>query len=55
MPLLAGREAEHLATALLEFKRDQRPWATVMHQLAKGYSDDEIWRIARYFATLESR
>ncbi len=52
VPLLAGRDAEQLATALLEYKYGKRPEATLMHQHAKGYTDDEIRRIARHFSTL---
>jgi sulfide dehydrogenase cytochrome subunit len=34
---------------LLDFKEGRRP-ATLMHQLAKGYSDAELKAIATYFA-----
>lgn len=47
IPPLAGRDAEQLYRTLLEFRNDQRPAATVMHQHAKGYTDDELQRIAR--------
>ena len=50
VPSLAGRKADELLRALLEFKTNQRPAATVMHQHAKGYSDDELRRIAQFFA-----
>jgi len=33
-----------------DFKAGRRT-ATIMHQLAKGYSDDEIVAIATYFAS----
>jgi cytochrome c553 len=32
-----------------DFKAGRKP-ATIMHQLAKGYSDDQIQAIAAYFA-----
>jgi sulfide dehydrogenase cytochrome subunit len=51
IPALAGRDAGALLRALLEFKRGERPTATVMHQHAKGYSDDELRRIANVFAS----
>ncbi|PIV71716.1 MAG: cytochrome C, partial [Rhodocyclales bacterium CG17_big_fil_post_rev_8_21_14_2_50_68_7] len=35
---------------LKEFRAGERKVATVMHQHAKGYSDDQIERIAAYFA-----
>lgn len=34
---------------LLAFKHDQRP-ATIMNRIAKGYSDDELARIAAFIA-----
>ncbi len=50
-PSLGGRDADSLYRTLIEFKTGQRPAATVMHQLTKGYTDDELLRIARAFAT----
>jgi cytochrome subunit of sulfide dehydrogenase len=47
---LAGRDADTLYRALIEFKTGQRPAATVMHQHTKGYTDDELRRIAQVFA-----
>ncbi|MGY0196750.1 c-type cytochrome [Leptothrix sp. BB-4] len=55
IPLIAGRDAETLYRTLLEFKNGQRPAATVMHQHAKGYSDDELRRIAQALAAPASR
>ena len=55
IPAIAGRGADTLYRALIEFKGGQRPAATVMHQHAKGYSDDELRRIAQYFAALPVR
>lgn len=55
VPTLAGRNADQLLQALLEFKNNQRPAATVMHQHAKGYTDDELRRIARVFAAQPAR
>lgn len=49
IPPIAGLEATRLFTLLKEFKEDQRP-ATVMHQHAKGYTDEELQRLANYFA-----
>jgi sulfide dehydrogenase cytochrome subunit len=50
IPAISGRDAEQLYRTLLEFKNGQRPAATVMHQHAKGYTDDELRRIAQAFA-----
>lgn len=49
LPALAGQSAASLATALREFKAGTRP-ATVMHQIAKGYSDEQIALLAAYFS-----
>ena len=49
VPGLAGMPAGYLAEQMKAFKAGTRP-ATVMHQLAKGYSDAQIEQIAAYFA-----
>lgn len=49
VPGLAGLPAEYLAEQMRAFKAGTRP-ATVMHQLAKGYSDAQIDQLAAYFA-----
>ncbi len=49
IPPLAGRDRAELEEALLGFKAATRP-ATIMHQIAKGYSDDELKAFAAYFA-----
>lgn len=49
MPGIAGRSKESLAGTLKEFKGGKRP-ATIMHQLAKGYTDEQLELIAAYFA-----
>jgi len=46
---LAGVNKDDLVKSMQDFKTGRRP-ATVMHQLAKGYSDDQIVAIAAYFA-----
>jgi cytochrome c553 len=55
IPALAGRDVAVLQAALTEFKTGQRPAASVMHQHSKGYSDDELRRIAQYYASLPAR
>ena len=50
IPALTGMTARQVQDALMEFKNGQRPAATVMHQHAKGYTDDEIRRIAQAVA-----
>jgi cytochrome c553 len=46
---LAGLPKEHIVSQMKAFKDGTRP-ATVMHQLAKGYTDQQIDAIAGYFA-----
>ncbi len=49
VPGLAGMPAAYLVAQMQAFKKGERP-ATVMHQLAKGYTDEQIQQIAAYFA-----
>lgn len=46
---LAGLPAAYLTEQMQAFKSGKRP-ATVMHQIAKGYSDAQIAAISSYFA-----
>jgi sulfide dehydrogenase cytochrome subunit len=46
---LAGMKREDIVQKMMDFKNGRKP-ATVMHQLAKGYSDEQISAIAGYFA-----
>ena len=46
---LAGLPKDYIVTQMKAFASGQRP-ATIMHQLAKGYSDTQIEQIASYFA-----
>ena len=47
---LAGLPREHIAGQLRAFRDGQRP-ATVMHQIAKGYSDAQIDALAAWFSS----
>ena len=49
MESLAGVNKEDMVKKMLDFKAGRKP-ATIMHQLSKGYSDDQIVAIAGYFA-----
>ena len=49
VPGLAGLPASYIVEQMKAFKAGTRP-ATVMHQLAKGYSDAQIDQVAAYFA-----
>ena len=44
---LANLSVDYIKTNMIWFKTGQRP-ATVMHQLAKGYTDEQIDIIANY-------
>lgn len=46
---LAGLSREHIASQMRAFRDGQRP-ATVMHQIAKGYTDAQIDALAGWFA-----
>lgn len=46
---LRGLPKAHIVTALTAYKDGKRP-ATVMHQLAKGFSAEQIDQIATYFS-----
>jgi len=50
MQPLAGLPKEVIAQRMQDFKSGKVPSATVMHQLAKGYSDEQIAAMAAYFA-----
>ncbi len=49
IPALAGQSKEALLTSLTEYKAGKRN-ATVMHQIAKGYSDQQLAALAAFFA-----
>ena len=46
---LAGLPRDHIATQMRAFRDGRRP-ATVMHQIAKGYTDAQIDAMAAWFA-----
>jgi cytochrome c553 len=49
MEPLAGANKDDIVKKMLDFKAGRKP-ATLMHQLAKGYTDEQIVAIAGYFA-----
>ncbi len=49
---IAGRPEEDLTAKLLGYKSGKLN-ATIMHQHTKGYSDDELRAISRFFANLK--
>jgi len=46
---LAGRPKERIVELMQAFKTGKKP-ATIMQQISKGYSDQQIEMIAGYFA-----
>jgi sulfide dehydrogenase cytochrome subunit len=54
LPVLAGQPKGALAASLLAFKAGTRP-ATIMRQIAKGYTDEQIEQMAAYLAAQPSR
>lgn len=51
-PSLAGVPAETTIQRMREFQEGKRS-ATVMHQLAKGYTSEQIAAVAAYFALVK--
>jgi sulfide dehydrogenase cytochrome subunit len=49
VPGLAGLSATYFVEQMSAFKTGKRQ-ATIMHQIAKGYTDAEIAQMAAYFA-----
>jgi cytochrome c553 len=49
LPPLAGQPKDALAAALRDFKSGKRQ-ATIMTQIAKGYSDQQIEQLATWFS-----
>lgn len=52
MESLASRPKDVLLKKLLDFKTGAAP-ATIMHQIAKGYSDEQLEQLVGYFSTLK--
>jgi cytochrome c553 len=49
---LAGVNKDELLKKMLDFKTGKKP-ATIMHQLSKGYSDEQLAALASYFSALK--
>ncbi len=49
MESLAGKDKDDMLQKLLDFKSGRKP-ATIMHQLSKGYTDEQLAQIVGYFA-----
>jgi cytochrome subunit of sulfide dehydrogenase len=49
MKPLAGVSADKIVAAIADYKAGNQP-ATIMHQISKGYTDEQIKLIAGFFA-----
>jgi cytochrome subunit of sulfide dehydrogenase len=49
MKPLAGLSAQKIVAMVADYKSGNQP-ATIMHQIAKGYTDEQIKLVAEYFA-----
>ena len=49
MKPLAGVSADKIVAMVADYKSGAQP-ATIMHQIAKGYTDEQIRLVAGYFA-----
>jgi cytochrome subunit of sulfide dehydrogenase len=54
VPAIARMPRDTLAARMKEFRDGKRP-ATVMHQLAKGYTDSQIEQIAAYLSSVPAK
>jgi cytochrome c553 len=52
MESLAGKPKDELLKKMLDFKTGKKP-ATLMHQLSKGYTDEQLEQLAAHFAALQ--
>ena len=51
---LAGLPRDYIVSTMKAFQEGRRP-ATVMHQIAKGYSDEQLGLIAEYFSARRAK
>lgn len=54
LPNLAGQPKEYLVKQMRDFRDGARP-ATIMRQIAKGYTDEQYQSIAAFFAAQKGR
>lgn len=54
LPILAGQPKGALADSMRAFKAGTRP-ATIMQQIAKGYTEEQVEQIAAYLAAQPAR
>jgi cytochrome c553 len=49
---LAGANKDEMLKKMMDFKTGKKP-ATIMHQLSKGYTDEQLAALAGYFSALK--
>jgi cytochrome subunit of sulfide dehydrogenase len=54
MPYLAGQSRAYIVERMHEYRTGKRP-STVMHQIARGYTDEQIEAMAAYFSAQKAR
>jgi sulfide dehydrogenase cytochrome subunit len=54
MPNLAGQQRTYLVQQMKDFRSGARP-ATLMHQISKGYTDEQIEALAAFFAAQKAK
>ena len=54
LPNIAGQPRDYLAKQLRDFRDGKRP-ATIMHQISKGYTEEQIDTLAAYFAAQKAK
>jgi cytochrome subunit of sulfide dehydrogenase len=54
MKPLAGMSADKIVALVADYKSGAQP-ATIMHQIAKGYTDEQIKLVAGYFAAQQPK
>ena len=55
MKSLAGEPAEKIIVMMNAYKAGTLPGTTIMHQIAKGYTDEQIRLVAGYFAAQQTK
>ncbi|MBK8063585.1 MAG: c-type cytochrome [Betaproteobacteria bacterium] len=54
LPNLAGQHKDYMVQQLRDFRDGKRP-ATIMHQIAKGYTEPQIEALAAFFAAQKAK
>ncbi len=54
LPNLAGQSRDYIVQQLRDFRDGKRP-ATIMHQIAKGYTDEQYQQLAGFFAAQKTK